>query len=104
MKQLDILILFCLFFADSFAKQNIDSLVIRFYSWDESKQPHVITCSNFEYERPYVDYSVADQTTITDFLNQLNNLQETKDTDFCVGCKIFFFTGWNCEKHSMLKF
>ena len=90
MKQLNILILFCLFFADSLAKHNIDSLVIRFYSWDESKQPHVITCSNFEYERPYVDYSVADQTTITDFLNQLNNLQETKDTDFCVGCKIFF--------------
>lgn len=90
MKQIKIVFLFCLFFTNGLAKQSIDSLLIRYFSWEDSNQPHIITCTNFEYERPYVDYSISDKAFINDFLNQMKNLQEVEDTDFCVGCKIFF--------------
>lgn len=90
MKQIGLVTLFCLFFTECSAKQIVDSLYVRFFSWEEYKQPHIITCTNFEHELPYTEFCISDQTMINKFLAATKELSITSDTDFCVGCKIFF--------------
>ncbi len=104
MKQIEIIIFFCLFFTGCPAKQkkNVDTLYIRFFSWEEYNQPHIITCTNFEYELPYTEYCISDQIKINRFLNNIDELQETSDTDFSVGCKIFFMRDGKVVKTACL--
>ncbi len=90
MKQIGFLLWFCLCFTRCLASDNVDSLYIRYFSWDNSKQPHIITCTNFEYELPYTEFRISDQSTICKLLNSMNKLHKTSETDFSVGCKVFF--------------
>jgi len=90
MKRIKIIMLFCFLFTECLAKQKVDSMYIRYFSWEDYNQPHLITCTNFEYELPYSEYCISDQITIYKFLDKINDLQNTSNTDFSVGCKILF--------------
>lgn len=90
MKQIGFLLLFGLCFMRCFASNDMDSLYIRYFSWEESKQPHIITCTNFEYELPYTEFCISDQSEICRLLDSMNELQKVSDIDFSVGCKVFF--------------
>ena len=54
----------CLYFIRCTARTKVDSLYIRYFSWEDSIQPHIITCTNFEYEMPYTEYCVSDKNAI----------------------------------------
>lgn len=90
MKQIEITLLFALCFTRCLASNHVDSLYIRYFSWEDSKQPHIITCSSFEYELPYTEFCVTDQNAICGLLTNMSGLQKTPDVDFSVGCKVFF--------------
>ena len=90
MKKLKIIMLFCLLFTECLAKQEVDSLYIRYFSWENYMQPHIITCNNFEDELPYTEYCVSDRSEIDRLLGSMKELPKTSDTDFCVGCKLLF--------------
>lgn len=90
MKQIGFLLWFGLCFTRCLASNDVDSLYIRYFSWEDTKQPHIITCTNFEYELPYTEFCISDQNAICQLLNSMTELQKTTDVDFCVGCKIFF--------------
>ena len=90
MRRIETLIFLCLCFAVCFAKKGVDTLYIRFFSWEDYKQPHIITCNNFEYELPYTEYCITDQIAINKLLDTMKKLPKITDTDFCVGCKLFF--------------
>ena len=90
MKRIGIILLICLYFIRCTARTKVDSLYIRYFSWEDSIQPHIITCTNFEYEMPYTEYCVSDKNAINRLLNCMNDLQKYSDVDFNVGCKLFF--------------
>jgi len=90
MRRIETLIFLCLCFAVCSAKKEVDTLYIRFFSWEDYKQPHIITCNNFEYELPYTEYCITDQSAINKLLDTMKRLSKKSDTDFCVGCKMFF--------------
>ena len=67
-----------------------DSLYIRFFMWDNPDAPHITTCDNFEYDVPYKEILVNNPADVELLYNRLQQLGKISDTDFNVGCKLFF--------------
>lgn len=74
----------------NYANIDVDTIVIRFMTWNVDDAPHLITCINFETEVPYCEYIVSDMSKITSLDDKLHNLRATKNLDFCVGCKLLY--------------
>ena len=72
---------------------NIDSIVIRYVSWEQYARPHTTSCVNFEYDVPYKEYTIKDRKDINELVNCLKNLKPTENRDFSVGCKLLFIKG-----------
>jgi len=90
MKRIGILLLLYLCMTECSAKIDVDTVFIRYMSWETHGQPHLVTCNNFEEEMPYTEYCVSDRSEIDRLLGSMKELPKTPDTDFCVGCKLLF--------------
>ena len=98
MKHVGVLLFFCLCVLECSAKNGVDTLCIRFLSWDTYNLPHIVTCNNFEDELPYTEHRVCSKTAVVKLLESLKNLHQTVDSDFSVGCKLFFLCDGNVVK------
>ena len=98
MKHFGVLLFFCLCVLECSAKNGVDTLCIRFLSWDTYNLPHIVTCNNFEDELPYTEHRVCSKTAVVKLLESLKELRQTVDTDFSVGCKLFFLSDGNVVK------
>lgn len=67
---------------------DVDTLIIRFFTWEVVDVPHLITCINYETEVPYKEYVVTDTSAINTINEKIKDLHSTQEQDFCVACKL----------------
>lgn len=69
---------------------DADSLIIRFMSWNMEGTPHTITCSGFEYDVPFKEFTITDKLKIESLSIAINSSPRINDAQFSVGCKLLF--------------
>lgn len=98
MKRIEILLLLCLCIVECSAKRNVDTVLIRFFSWEDYKQPHIVSCNSFENELPYTEYYTYNKSAIGKLYEGLKDLRKTSDITFNVGCKLLFLNNGKIVK------
>lgn len=76
---------------------DVDTLIVRFFSWDMDDSPHAVRPLNFEYEVPYKEYIITDDSVISSIRTALKNEQKGISDSFNVGCKLIFVKNGNVE-------